>query len=155
MDADDVDVNDPDFWKKMVGEPNFDEAADDLTKKRRQRNVTNYSEKIYMKNLEAMLTSNSGSESDDSSAEEDDDATFHKRGRWGGSLSHEWTKEDAESIIERTLMFGYLGHNSLKTLLKRLRLSKEYGDQEVRGHLLTFNISKPNLIFSRPLVLWI
>ena len=75
--AEDVDIDDPDFWKKMVGEAKVDNG-DNLHGKKRKRNQANYSEKDYDKSLRKTLLDDGADDSDDnddssvSSADSDD-----------------------------------------------------------------------------------
>ena len=50
----DVDVDDPDFWKKVVGEAKAEKLNDLLGKKRKQAK-TNYNERDYERQIEAHL----------------------------------------------------------------------------------------------------
>ena len=45
--VDDVDVDDPDFWSKVVGEGRAETLEEDLTNKKRKRTPANYNEKQY------------------------------------------------------------------------------------------------------------
>ena len=66
--VDDVDIEDPDFWKKVVGEGKVEEAsAIDLSGKKRKRNATRYSHFF----TDAGAAMNAGPDSD-SSADIDD-----------------------------------------------------------------------------------
>ncbi|EJK61181.1 hypothetical protein THAOC_18377, partial [Thalassiosira oceanica] len=67
VDAAGVDVDDPDFWTKVVGEAK-EEEAEELGKRKRAQN--NYSEKLYSQQIDAAIRGDGGAaESDD-----DDDA---------------------------------------------------------------------------------
>lgn len=110
----DVDIEDPDFWKKMVGEAK-PEAESVL--KPRQRNKANYSEKFYEKQLHKFISMNpEGSDSSDSesgvgddSDESDDefDEGVTERARWGGNMAHHWKKSQASKVLESLERFGY------------------------------------------------
>ena len=65
----DVDIDDPDFWKKMVGEEHFEDKMDEYDGKKRERKVQNYSETAYSKMLEQQL----GSDDEKSAVPSDDD----------------------------------------------------------------------------------
>lgn len=121
--AEDIDIEDPDFWKKMIGEPKADEDMDILlTKTRTRRQITSYSELEYNKQLENVL-GNSDSGSDGNYQSDDDDASDlasgKERVRWGGSRPSEWKKEDAESvaIMLSTIGYGRIPWEEFKTLL--------------------------------------
>ena len=67
VDAAGVDVDDPDFWTKVVGEAK-EEETEELGKRKRAEN--NYSEKLYSQQIDAAIRGDGGgAESDD-----DDDA---------------------------------------------------------------------------------
>jgi hypothetical protein len=72
--TDDIDIDDPDFWKKMVGEEHLNAGfGDDLAGKKRKRNKTNYSERDFDQKIEgAIVMSDDGGSS--SSAEFDSDS---------------------------------------------------------------------------------
>merc|ERR1711957_886637 len=55
--AEDVDIDDPEFWKKMVGEAKVEDDTTLLNKKRK-RNRANYSERDYDRNIKAALEMN-------------------------------------------------------------------------------------------------
>jgi hypothetical protein len=126
----DIDIEDPDFWKKMVGESKIEEEVDDPVSKRRHRTETNYSEKEYMKQLETSLQlSDAENNSDsDSYADEEGDETS-ERCRWGGSSPSEWKKEHVESLIATLLLFGY--SVDWDQSLKRLDFGGEVDSVEV------------------------
>jgi hypothetical protein len=104
----DVDINDPDFWAKMVGEAKPEEES---ILKPRRRNQANYNEKSWDKNLQKALRyedesdfSNSDSDSDsDTSAEGD----VQERTRWGGPKPEHWTKAQVESVLAMIEKKGY------------------------------------------------
>ena len=108
----DVDIEDPDFWKKMVGEAKTETAS---VLKPRRRNMANYSEKVYEKQLHKMISVNpdgsdsSESESEDYSEDSDDamDEGCTERARWGGQMPHHWKKSQALKVLEALEMFGY------------------------------------------------
>jgi hypothetical protein len=126
----DIDIEDPDFWKKMVGESNIEEEVDGPTEKRRHRKATNYSEKEYMNQLEASLKlSDADNDSDsDSSAEEGGDETS-ERCRWGGSSPSAWKREHVEFLIATLNLFGYTVDRD--QVLKRLDFGGDLDGVEV------------------------
>jgi len=129
----DIDIEDPDFWKKMVGEGNAEEDLDDLTSKPRKRAQMNYSEKEYMKELEARLQLNE-SDSDGGETSSDDEAhedSNYERGHWGGSQPHEWKKDHFENLLKAILSFGY-GSLQWEDFLQHLDFGKRYDGLEVR-----------------------
>jgi len=108
----DVDIEDPDFWKKMVGEAK-DEPESVL--KPRQRKQAIYSEKFYERQLDQVIAFNpSVSDKDSDSAsdgsvgsdDESDDEGI-ERARWGGSMQNHWKKSHATKVLECMERFGY------------------------------------------------
>jgi hypothetical protein len=129
--TDDVDIEDPDFWKKMIGD-----VEDDVVVNlgRRQRKHANYDEHEYKRQLEAMLVLNSSESdrSDDSSDDElADDVAGKERIRWGGDLPHEWKKEDTENLFKCLLAYGY-GRLPWDDFEKRVEATKSYSISEVK-----------------------
>jgi hypothetical protein len=126
----DIDIEDPDFWKKMVGESNIEEEVDGPTEKRRHRKATNYSETEYMKELEASLKLSDAENNSysDSSADEGGDETS-ERCRWGGSSPSAWKKEHVECLIATLLLYGYSTNRD--QVLKRLDFGGELDGVEV------------------------
>jgi hypothetical protein len=145
----DIDIEDPDFWKKMVGESNIEEEVEGPTPKRRHRKETNYSEREYMQQLETSLKlSDAENNSDsDSYADEEGDETS-ERGRWGGSSPSEWKKEHVESLITTLLLFGYSVDRD--QLLKRLDFGSEVDGEEVSS--LAMFVCIPQNSVSKPII---
>lgn len=109
----DVDIEDPDFWKKMIGETEV-EVESEL--KPRRRNQANYSERFHQRKLhKAIALSSSASGSDDSESDDDDgsgsdedlDDDDIERVRWGGKQPHHWTKSQALKMLEAIERYGY------------------------------------------------
>ncbi len=108
----DIDIEDPDFWKKMVGEAQT-EVESEL--KPRRRNQANYSEKHYQRQLHQMIPLSSdaseNSESDASTNSDDSDDDMDEgnaeRVRWGGKRSHHWKKSQAVKLLETLERYGY------------------------------------------------
>ena len=76
----DVDVDDPDFWKKMVGEASFDNDSDKLSTKKRSRKKAKYNEQYFDKDLDKLTilrdddnSDGTYSDTDDNSSNEEDD----------------------------------------------------------------------------------
>lgn len=130
---DDIDIEDPDFWKKMIGE-GVDDKNDELATGPRQRTQTmSYSEHQYRKEFELLLQSSDDenySLNGDDEDDDEDDKTL-ERLRWGGSAPSEWAKDDTESVVKGLSAYGY-GIPSWDEFAKRLELSKPYGEDEVR-----------------------
>ena len=128
-----VDVDDPDFWTKVVGDAKEEE---DQQLGKRKRAQHSYSEKEYLKRLDAQIKDGIvGSDADDNasmssewSAEKndisDDESLHHdnealnvivratkfkekERYTWGGSGRCEWKQSDAENVLKVLGNFGY------------------------------------------------
>jgi hypothetical protein len=145
----DIDIEDPDFWKKMVGESNAEEVADDPLSKRRHRTETNYSEREYMKQLETTLklSDDENNSDSDSYADEEGEETS-ERCRWGGSSPSEWKKEHVESLIQTLLLFGY--SVDWDQSLKRLDFGSEVDSVEVSS--LAMFVCKVQNTVSNPII---
>mmetsp|Transcript_21082 Transcript_21082/g.58594 ORF Transcript_21082/g.58594 Transcript_21082/m.58594 type:complete len:2371 (-) Transcript_21082:379-7491(-) len=109
--AEDIDINDPDFWSKMVGEAKPEEES---ILKPRRRNQTNYDEKNWDRNLQKALRFGVGDESDvfsDSDDDDDDDESaegdVQERTRWGGPQPEHWGRDQVESVLARIEKNGY------------------------------------------------
>jgi chromodomain-helicase-DNA-binding protein 7 len=126
----DVDIEDPDFWKKMVGEGQADDVADDFATKR-QRKETNYSEKAYLHSLEASLNYSDDEQSDSESDESSSTPLGGEMTKWGGMLPHEWKKDHVDALLQFLLRYGY-GHFSPKAILEKFEFGEEHGELEVR-----------------------
>ena len=126
----DIDIEDPDFWKKMVGEGSV-EQDENIVHGRRQRAETNYSDRAYGQQLNAQLYSSNDDGGESSDDDEDaNEGGGHERSRWGGKLLSEWKKDDVESLIKGLTTLGY-GRVTWEEFLKHLDLTKEYGIDEV------------------------
>ena len=132
--ANDVDIEDPEFWTKVLGDTASSADDDDLTSKPRQRSKANYSEREYQRQLEAALCLDNDGESDGSNSESEDQEGEENEGgermRWGGSGLSEWKKDDAESVLKALMTYGY-GLKSWDEFQASLQLSKEYSGEEV------------------------
>jgi len=127
--ADDVDIEDPDFWKKMLGDAKAEEASSGL--KKRRRTETNYAESSFTKVLDESLFVESVDSDDDGDEDEDFDETS-ERTRWGGSADkNEWRKEDVEKLVRLIGTFGYMTI-PWDDFEKRLGFSGRYSSTEVR-----------------------
>lgn len=145
--SEDIDIEDPDFWKKMVGESNMEEAIDPLTAKRRRRNETNYSEKDYMQKLEFSLavSGDDASDSDASDSDADDDEEedgLTERSRWGGSTAKDWQKDHALNLVKTLLSFGY-GAVDWGEVMKHLDFRGTIDDEEVSSAGVHFDALFP------------
>eukprot|EP00934_Nitzschia_sp_Nitz4_P009022 Nitzschia sp. Nitz4//scaffold97_size77645//18109//25086//NITZ4_005513-RA/size77645-augustus-gene-0.24-mRNA-1//1//CDS//3329560641//9012//frame0 len=109
--GEEIDVEDPDFWKKMVGEAKPEVAS---VLKPRKRHAANYSDKTYEKGFRKMVLesdddgiSSSGSSSNADSSEEDSDDAAVERMRWGGKGPLHWKKSQAAKVLEVLEQYGY------------------------------------------------
>lgn len=137
----DVDVDDPDFWTKMVGEAKMDDS-DDMTGKKRKRKVANYSDRAYATQLENQLkerfNESDSSQSDeeineDDFASDDDDESAGSDGvprkkrkrefsKWGRKGSLGWKRADVEKLSKGLQTFGY-GNMSWEDVRAKFDLS--------------------------------
>lgn len=117
---DDVEVDDPNFWTKILGEKHLKEDQDDLANKKRQRNQTNYSEAAYQKQLEETLKDD---KSDDSDSESEGEEEGHVSGRviWGKDKENDWSLGEADALTENLTAFGY-GNLEWPDVARRLDL---------------------------------
>ena len=102
VDAAGVDVDDPDFWTKVVGEAK-EEEAEELGKRKRAQN--NYSEKLYSQRIDAALRGDGGGvESDDDNGDNDDANSVHSEFSDTGALSEDETldNESLRLIVKAT-----------------------------------------------------
>jgi hypothetical protein len=134
----DIDINDPDFWKKMVGEAKPEEES---ILKPRRRNQANYNEKSWDMNLQKALKDASESDfsdSDDSDGDSDVSAEgdVEERTRWGGPKPDDWTREQVESVLALIEKKGY-GMISWDEFVSGLpKTCSEFSPIEVRKLLL-------------------
>jgi len=135
--SEDVDVDDPDFWTKTVGEAN-PENDFSLLRDKRMRNAANYTDEDFPGFVDAQSTTFSDDDSsfasdksyncsDDGEVDFDlsqqamltnkflEDIRRHEirkrelreRSKWGGRLRFHWEKNDVVSIIRHLERFGY------------------------------------------------
>ena len=107
--TEDVDIEDPEFWKKMVGEA---PAEVQSALKPRKRNRTNYSEKAYERQFQSAISldpdaSGSDLSSDEFDSSDDEEADVKERSRWGGQKPHHWKRDQAEAVLKSLECFGY------------------------------------------------
>ena len=130
--AEDVDIEDPDFWKKMVGSPEV-EVDERIVQGQRNRKMQNYSEQAQWKALEVeALGEEVETDTDDSDAENDE----KERSQWGGSKKSEWRREDAEALIKSIQRFGYLVF-PWSRIVDASEFKKNYDEEEVSASMPT------------------
>jgi hypothetical protein len=140
----DVDIDDPDFWKKMVGEAQVDETEVE-TGKKRKRKQANYSEVAYKRQFDDQLKLSESDESDSDSDEireddfDEDDASDEsgsqrkKRkkeyAKWGRKDSQGWKRNDADRLVKGLQAYGY-GNMPWEDFSKKCELG-DYDPSEV------------------------
>jgi len=105
----DVDIDDPDFWKKMVGEAKVDESKE-LPEKKRKRSQANYNENSFSRDLDSEFSDvDSTDESDNESASSESSRKRRKRepSKWGRKDSQGWKRNDAEKLVKALYSYGY------------------------------------------------
>ena len=155
-----VDVDDPDFWTKVVGEIKEYANEDDVAGKKRKRSETSYNEHEYHKKMNAVFMGVNAGYSDDNSDDnasvaseysESEDETLgsvlsddlkaivkatkvHKkeeRDKWGGSGQKEWKNADAEQVLKALQSYGY-GNMTWEKFQSLLTLSKPMQLEEIK-----------------------
>lgn len=124
--TDGVEVDDPNFWSKILGEKHLKESQEDLALEKRQRNQTNYNEAAYQRQIEAALLSDIDSESD--SDGEDDEEHAPGRVGWGIKKPGDWSLAQAESLVDSLMAFGY-GNLDWSALSRRVGLKDAIQDE--------------------------
>eukprot|EP00546_Thalassionema_frauenfeldii_P003334 CAMPEP_0178934636 /NCGR_PEP_ID=MMETSP0786-20121207/23988_1 /TAXON_ID=186022 /ORGANISM="Thalassionema frauenfeldii, Strain CCMP 1798" /LENGTH=2235 /DNA_ID=CAMNT_0020612471 /DNA_START=60 /DNA_END=6767 /DNA_ORIENTATION=- len=128
----DVDIDDPDFWKKMVGEAKVDDAKQ-LPQKKRKRNQANYNENSFSKALDSEFSDMDSSEdSDDESASSENSRKRRKKepSKWGRKDSQGWKRNDAEKLVKALYSYGY-GNISWEDFRGKCGLTN-YATSEIR-----------------------
>lgn len=132
----DIDIDDPEFWKKMVGEAKVDDDELLASGKKRKRSEALYSETAYDKKLNGTLLLSGSDSSDDSDSDSDEwsvqdagrestdssDKSVEgetgqpanklvkkkkERAKWGGSKWNQWDKKDATKLVKALQTYGY------------------------------------------------
>ena len=151
--TDEVDIEDPEFWTKMVGAAPAEEITD---LGRRKRNQANYSEKHYERTLEAALggtpnsrAAGSDDESTDYSSSDDegssDGENTRERSRWGGPKRNQWKRDQAESLIKVLETQGY-GNIPWDELFKQFPTWKRIDEKEVSWNLSKNSVPRWKLL---------
>jgi hypothetical protein len=118
----DVDIDDPDFWSKMIGVTKAEENVIEHGKKRRRR-MTNYSESQYGKSIDQTIGDLASDQSQSDEARDDDfdeneisDSSTSNSPRkklkvestnWGRKNAEGWTRVDVEKVVKGLLSYGY------------------------------------------------
>ena len=127
--SNDVDIDDPEFWKKMVGETYNNDDHGTLVEQKRKRKVTNYSEN-------ALYEVDEGSAQEDSvfSCESDIESEYDgERYLWGGKTTSEWEKTDVNYLIDLITVHSYNKQGAICSELRKHAPScSRHSDKEVR-----------------------
>mmetsp|Transcript_9183 Transcript_9183/g.21889 ORF Transcript_9183/g.21889 Transcript_9183/m.21889 type:complete len:2363 (+) Transcript_9183:217-7305(+) len=104
--GEDIDIEDPEFWTKMVGEAK-EEVASEL--KPRKRSRLNYAESSFDRNFQEIVaySDSDGEDSDDTDDDDDDFGNDAERSRWGGKKPGNWTRPQAGDLLECMEQYGY------------------------------------------------
>jgi hypothetical protein len=126
-----IDIEDPEFWTKMVGEAK-EEVRSEL--KPRKRNRLNYSERLYEQQLGDAMSDSSGDEADSSNSSESDadESNQIERARWGGKASNHWDRNQARDLLEFIERHGY-GVLEWEDFLKKMPVScRQFAQADIR-----------------------
>ena len=109
VETQDLDISDPDFWKKMLGDSYKEEETTHLDPKQRRRKMqTNYNEDQNFQTMIAGDASDYSYESDaDDDVEEGMKDNLKERATWGGLKKTEWTKEQVDKLESLLCSYGY------------------------------------------------
>ncbi|GAX26228.1 chromodomain-helicase-DNA-binding protein 7 [Fistulifera solaris] len=125
----DIDIEDPDFWAKMIGESSNTDMDVDLGP--RQRTKSNYSDAAYQKSLELSLGINESDGDGESDTELENSGVEGERLKWGGTESNQWSKDDADLLVRALSSYGY-NLRDWAAFECLLNLSKEYDSTELK-----------------------
>lgn len=155
--AAEIDIDDPEFWSKVVGETKREEDEQLGKRKRAQQS---YSEKDYHKRLNAAIRDHgNGSDDEDDNASTSSDwsgdslegnssnpvfsndslgaiakasrSAATERFLWGGSARSDWRQSDAELVLKSLGLFGF-GNISWARFNALLPLSKPMKLEEIK-----------------------
>lgn len=129
----DIDIEDPEFWTKMVGEAK-EEVHSEL--KPRKRSRMNYSEKSYDSRFNQVLdvseSEASGSSDESDTSDDEDVGDVAERSRWGGHKPGNWKRSQARDVLECVERHGYGGLPWDQFLQKLPETCKSFSEEEVR-----------------------
>uniref|UniRef100_A0A7S2K935 Uncharacterized protein n=1 Tax=Leptocylindrus danicus TaxID=163516 RepID=A0A7S2K935_9STRA len=143
--GEDVDIDDPDFWSKMVGEAKKSPDNDIVASgKRRRRKAVNYKEDLRQISLTQSDNESGESAYGSEDAEEDeassDDESTSERSRWGGKAANEWEKIDCKNMLQGLLRFGYAGIRTASGeffgFSRKIKLNARMKNQVEHGRML-------------------
>eukprot|EP00980_Cylindrotheca_fusiformis_P030318 scaffold24653_cov157-Cylindrotheca_fusiformis.AAC.2 len=137
--TDDIDIEDPEFWTKMVGEAK-EEVLSEL--KPRKRSRMNYSEKSYANQFNQVLDvsdSDGSNNSDESDTSDDEDYGEQvERARWGGQKPGNWKRSQAKDVLEGIERHGYGGLPWDQFMKKLPESCKDFSEEAVRRMAWSF-----------------
>jgi chromodomain-helicase-DNA-binding protein 7 len=102
--GEEIDVDDPDFWEKVVGVQKL-EDSEDLSGKKRSRNKTNYTE--VDEGTDDIILDDMTSEDEMGDDEISPNVKVSKNKIWGGSSSSSWVKQDVLILLNQLRKYGY------------------------------------------------
>jgi superfamily II DNA/RNA helicase len=132
--TEDIDIEDPEFWTKMVGEAKEEERSE---LKPRKRSTLNYSEKFHDHrfNEEILDVSDSDASGGSDESDESDDEDFGdvvERSRWGGQRPENWKRSQARDLLDCIEQRGYGGLPWDQFLQKLPDSCKGFSEEAVR-----------------------
>lgn len=132
--GEDIDIEDPDFWKKMIGEAKpIDD--DDVDMARRSRTRTNYSDNAYKKEFEASIRLDAGESSSDDSdydhVKRTPEMKSDEASRAASNHLRYWKKDDVDTLLRLLSTYGY-GNMPWADFLELSILTKVYTMDEVK-----------------------
>jgi chromodomain-helicase-DNA-binding protein 7 len=127
--GEDVDIEDPDFWKKMIGEGNVVADEQNLARRRARTPMNYYSENLF--NDETIIDDEASVESAEYNDDDDPDVQSN------ASQEKDWRRDDIERLIALLSTYGY-GRLRWEDFTKRANLFKSYDLIEVRFNLEFF-----------------
>lgn len=100
-----VDIDDPDFWTKMLGEAK-QEKMEDLSKSRKRRKV-NYNLSPGESSNDDEIYADDGEVSSSSDADDSPQKRNSEKLSWGGDRAIDWKRSDAILVLELLSRHGY------------------------------------------------
>jgi hypothetical protein len=127
----DIDIEDPDFWKKMVGVAMQQNDTNDYTNKPRRRKKLNYSEDAMLQDADTRIDSDSSAIVDsESSSEDEDDLVGTERTSQDEPPPKKWKRDQLESLVKFLHTWGYTS-DTLKSLTKHFACAKSFAEVQV------------------------
>lgn len=126
-----VDIDDPDFWVKMVGVARMDSTP--IIAKRPRAKLNYCEEEIDESSSSSSASMGDSSSSSDNSFDLSGEEILKEPKRWGGKSPGEWRKKEFKEIVKMLRHFGYTNCYS-NSVLSKLILA--HGENEVRAFFL-------------------